>query len=99
MEMLSGDDTSRPSKLLSSVQHSMESKIGHYHCDNGCFAEKKSMDACQLANQGVTFCAVGAHQQNGVAEKCIRDITKSARTMLLHTVHRWPQAVMCTYGP
>jgi len=51
------------------------------------------MDACQLANQGITVCAVGAHHQNGVDKKCIRDITESTRTMLLHAVHRWPQAV------
>jgi len=68
-------------------------KICHYHCDNGRFAEKPFTEACKLANQGITFCAAGAHHQNGVAERCICDLTESARTMLLHAIHCWPQAI------
>jgi len=93
METLSGDETLNAKQAFEQYAAQHGDKIGQYHCDNGHFAEKKFMDACQLANQGIMFCMVGAHHQNGVAENCLRDITESARTMLLHAVHRWPQAV------
>ena len=56
----------------------------HYHCDNGRFADKAFVDDVRTAHQTITFCGVGAHHQNGVAERRIRDITEKARTSLLH---------------
>ena len=55
-------------------QHAVH--IRHYHCDNGHFADCAFMDDVRKAGQTITFCCVGAHHQNGVAERCIRDITK-----------------------
>ena len=52
--------------------------ILHYHCDNGRFADKAFMDDVQGAHQTITFCSVGAHHQNGIAERRIRDITENA---------------------
>ena len=40
-------------------------KIRHYHADNGTFAAKLYMDSCKRANQGLNFCGVNAHHQNG----------------------------------
>ena len=68
-------------------------RIRHYHCDNGRFADRAFMDDIHKAGQTITFCGVGAHHQNGVAERRIRDITKSARTMLLHATHRLPKTI------
>jgi hypothetical protein len=51
----------------------VESKA--YHADNGCFADKGFKDDCISSNQMVTFCGVGSHHQNGIAECKIKDIT------------------------
>lgn len=74
-------------------------KIKHYHCDNGRFADKAFIDHVHASHQTISFCGVGAHHQNGVAERRIRDITESARTMLLHAAHRWPKVVLTNLWP
>ena len=73
--------------------------IKHYHADNGRFSEAAFMDAVQQAGQSISFCGVGAHHQNGVAERRIRDLTEHARTMLLHASHRWPKAINAHLWP
>ena len=57
------------------------------------------MDDVQAAHQTITFCGVGAHHQNGIAERRIRDITENARTSLLHAAHRWPKAIAANLWP
>ena len=39
----------------------------------------------------MSFSGVGAHHQNGVAERSIRTVTSWARTMMLHAVLHWPE--------
>ena len=55
-----------------------------YHADNGRFADKGFIDACRLETQLITFCGVGAHHQNGIAERFIKSLTLGGRTLLLH---------------
>ena len=74
-------------------------RILHYHCDNGRFADKAFVDDVRVAHQTITFCGIGAHHQNGIAERCIRDNTKNARTSLLHAAHRWPKAIAANLWP
>ncbi len=38
------------------------------HADNGRFTDKGFCDECTLSNQVITFCGVGTHHQNGIAE-------------------------------
>ena len=47
----------------------------------------------------ITFCGVGAHHQNGIAERRIRDITQNANTSLLHAAHRWSKAIAANLWP
>ena len=68
-------------------------RISRYRADNGRFAERAFKQAAQQANQSLTFTGVGAHHQNGIAERRIRDLSDQARTMLLHAQFRWPEAV------
>jgi hypothetical protein len=76
-------------------------RVEHYHADNGIFASKGFREEVQRCGQKLTFCGVGAHHQNGVAERRIQDLTDSARAMLAHAAHRndsvtahlWPYAV------
>ena len=78
-------------------QHGVQ--LLHYHCDNGRFADKAFVDDVWTAHQTNIFCGVDAHHQNGVAERCIRDITKNARASLLHAAHRWPKAIAANLWP
>ena len=74
-------------------------RILHYHCDNGRFADKAFVDDVRAAHQTITFCGVGAHHQNGIAERRIWDMTENARTSLLHAAHRWPKAIAANLWP
>ena len=74
-------------------------RILHYHCDNGRFADKAFVDDICAAHQTITFCGVGTHHKNGVAERRIRDITKNACTSLLHAAHQWPKAIAANLWP
>ena len=55
-----------------------------YHADNGRFADKGFIDDCKSSNQTISFCGVGGHHQNGIAERKIKSLTLGGRTLLLH---------------
>ena len=75
-----------------------------YHADNGRFVDKGFIDECKSGNQMITFCGVGSHHQNGIAERKIKSLTLEGRTLLLHakimlpeyiSTILWPFAVKC----
>jgi hypothetical protein len=49
--------------------------INSYQADNGCFADSGFQQAMKDCNQKITYCAVGAHHQNGIVEQRIRELT------------------------
>ena len=59
-------------------------RIQHYHADNGRFADNGFINDAAKQKQTISYCGVSAHHQNGIAEKRIRDLTKSSRKMVLH---------------
>jgi hypothetical protein len=73
--------------------------IEHYHADNGRFAELVWLADVAREGQTVSFSAVNAHFQNGVAEKRIRDIQDMARSELLYAKLRWPVAISVNLWP
>ena len=73
--------------------------IKHYHTDNGTFASDAFKSACALAHQKISFSGVGAHHQNGVAERNIKTIAQWARANLLHASSHWPKHVTIKYWP
>ena len=68
-------------------------KIKSFRTDNGAFISNDFNKALTKAKQKLTACGVGAHWQNGIAERYIGSITRWARTLLLHAMTRWPQVV------
>jgi hypothetical protein len=74
-------------------------RILHYHCDNGQFTDNAWKQSCEASHQRLTFCGVNAHFQNGIAERTIWDLLKSARKQLLHAHACWPAAVYFALWP
>ena len=59
-------------------------KIKRYRADNGIFKAGAFRLDLDKQNQEITYCGVGAHHQNGIAERHIRIIVERARTVLLN---------------
>ena len=62
-----------------------------YHDDNGQFSENTFKQYCERKMQHPTFCGVGAHQQNSVSERIIKDLTLASRNLVLHAQLYWPE--------
>ena len=60
--------------------------IKGYHADSRRYVEHVFKDDCHCNEkmQRLTFCGVGAHHQNGIAEAKTKQLTLAFRTMLLH---------------
>jgi hypothetical protein len=67
--------------------------IKNIRADNGVYAAQLFREACIQKQQNLTFCAVGAHWQNGIAERFIGTITQRARTILLHAMAKWSDVI------
>ena len=67
-----------------------------YHSDNGRYADAGWQEACISMQQSFSYCGVGQHNQNRIAENRIRDLSDAVRACFLHAKHRWPEGV-CTY--
>lgn len=74
-------------------------RVQHYHADNGRFAEPAFVKECKRCKQDLTFCGVGAHHQNGISERTIKDVTLIGRTLLLHAMRYWPEYITIMMWP
>ena len=73
--------------------------IKGYRADNGRFAEQEFRSEIQSCLQEITFCGVGAHHQNGLVERVIKDLTLVTRTLLLHAKRHWPEMITTMLWP
>ena len=89
----SAEDTIEAKRQFEAFAETCGVKVTHYHADNGIFADNKWRAALRDDRQTLSFCGVNAHFQNGVAERRIRELQDSARTMLVHAQRRWPDAI------
>ena len=74
-------------------------KVGGYHTDNGVFTSKQFTTAIAHQQQGLRLSGVGAHWQNGVAERAIATIFERARSMMIHAAIKWPEQSDVTLWP
>jgi hypothetical protein len=73
--------------------------INSYRADNGCFADTGFQKALKDANQKINYCRVGAHHQNGILERRIKELTLISRTLLLHAKRHWPDYITTMLWP
>ena len=64
--------------------------IDSYRADSGRFADSRFQQAVKDCNQKITYCAVGAHHQNGIVEQRIKDLTLISWMLNLHAKHHCP---------
>ena len=90
---MSSEETVRGKEAFEQYAKTHGVYIKHYHADNGRFKDKAFMKSIEKNNQTISFSGVGAHHQNGIAEKRIGDLQRKATTLLLHAQRRWPNAI------
>ena len=70
-----------------------------FRADNHPFNAAPFKADLELKHQTVDYSGVGAHHQNGVAERAIKQITEWARTMMLHSAIHWPESADAALWP
>ena len=66
-------------------------RVDSYCTDNGVCTSRDFLDELQKENQTIRLSGVGGHHQNGVAENAIKNVVRTARTMMIHAALRWPE--------
>ena len=74
-------------------------EIKSYRADNNPFNSRVFRESCAATNQRIDFCGSYAHFQNGIAERMIQTLTTRARSMLLHAMFHWPDAITVELWP
>ena len=70
-----------------------------YHADNGIFNAKEYVKEIEDNFQQIQYSGVGAHHQNGCAERAIGTMFSIARTMMIHAKLRWPDVIDTNIWP
>ena len=65
-------------------------KVKQYLTDNTPFGSEAFLQDINLQKQNIKFSGVGAHHQNGVAERSIQTVTQLAQSMMCHATIMWP---------
>jgi hypothetical protein len=73
--------------------------VKYYQADNGQFSDNEFLAPCNNLNQTIEFCRVGANHQNGIVEYKIKQLTQTARVLLLHSMRMWPQMADQMFWP
>jgi hypothetical protein len=66
--------------------------IHMYRSDNGTFTAQAFIDEINNRDRSISFSGSDAQHQNGVAERAIKTVSESARTMMLCCALRWPDS-------
>ena len=98
-KQLTSEETVMAKHAFESSTNQRGVKILHYHADNGRFAYNTFIADCKAQRQGLSFCGVNAHFQNGVAERNIRHLQEQARTSLLYAMDKWKHMVITCLWP
>jgi hypothetical protein len=88
---LGGEETIRAKLEFERHALSCGVLVKAYRSDNGIFTKEAFMNEIATNHQSITASGVGAHHQNGCAERAIRTVVTKARVQLLHAQLRWPE--------
>ena len=70
--------------------------IKGYHTDNGIFNASEFIEEPLKNQQKIKFSAAGDSHQNGEAERAIKTVVTTTRTMLVHAALRCPEEKLYT---
>jgi hypothetical protein len=96
---LAAPDTLRSKRKFEQEARACGISVKRYHSDNGVFASKEFRAELDLLGQELDFSGVGAHHQNGVAERAIQTVVARARTMMIHAALLWPNEMSTDLWP
>jgi hypothetical protein len=96
---LGASETLRAKHLFEREARNNGINISGYRGDNGVYRSAEFRKDLAIKGQSMDYSGVGAHHQNGIAERAIRTITESARAMLLHAALHWPDEVNMQLWP
>lgn len=99
MKDATGESTIEAKNAYERLMKSFGHHVRAYHADNRRFAEALFVQDAKDKAQRITYCGVGSHHQNGIAERRIRTLTEDARTMLSHGQHLWPEVINKSLWP
>ena len=91
-QSLRANDTLMGKRILEREACQFGIKISSFLSNNGVFRSQEFRSDLDHIHQTIRFSGVGAHHQNGVAERSIKTICYLARTMLIHSALSWPGA-------
>ena len=66
-------------------------KLQHFRLDNHPFGAREFREDLDDFGQTISFSGVGAHHQNGVAERAQSTVMSWTRSQLLHQLLHWPE--------
>ena len=83
-------DTLVSKRAFERIAKTCGKKIRSYHGDNGIFKSEDFAVDLEDSEQVLKLSGVGAHHQNGVAERAIQTVSEKARAMMQHAFLHWP---------
>ena len=96
---LRAGETVQAKRAFEQLAATFGNKISSYRADNMPFNSADFQNSIATNNQTIDFAGVGAHHQNGVAERAIQTVTQWARALLLHAVISWPDSADLSLWP
>jgi hypothetical protein len=96
---LAASDTLRSKDAFEAQALQCGRTITTYHTDNGIFASAAFEASLHQEQQKHSRSGVGAHHQNGGAERAIQTVTSMARSMMLHCHLHWPDSFCPSLWP
>ena len=94
MQYKSGEATLQDKHDFEHLSSTRDVNIKHYHAENGQFFERLFTDDVKSSSQRIIFCGVGAHHQNGITERVIKELTLTSQTLLVHAQNNWPEYIL-----
>jgi hypothetical protein len=86
-------------KMFKTLAQSYGVTIEIYLAEKVPFNSREFTQDLLSKGQTIDLSGVGAHHQNGVAERSIKTVTSLARAMLLHMALHWPERADLTLWP